>query len=304
MMNVFKNLPARFLFCAATSVAAFGCSDNESEQATCTTVSVQSQEYCVYRGQNILVETGYDCPSGMMQRHEIDQTMIVCSNSQTPPVQDVIEELETLVPYGTLDPDPNNTTQPTACEMAKSSLESTLASVDTSCQTDADCTNTGNYCSYALSACGYAVSSAQAQGIDQAIRQYEASQCNDTVCNPCPTESEGAQAVCINNTCEIPLDPVDQCEAIEQSYQQAVASVTNTCQTDADCNLVISACGIDTGNDCYIVGDSDLSGVGTLAQEYLDNDCNVDENGIPAVCGCPAGTVSCVNNVCVGLSAN
>ena len=55
MMNVFKNLPARFLFCAATSVAAFGCSDNESEQATCTTVSVQSQEYCVYRGQNILV---------------------------------------------------------------------------------------------------------------------------------------------------------------------------------------------------------------------------------------------------------
>ena len=70
--------------------------------------------------------------------------MIVCSNSQTPPIQDVINELEALVPHGTPDPDPNNvtpdpnnTTQPTACESARSALESTFASADTSCQTDA-----------------------------------------------------------------------------------------------------------------------------------------------------------------------
>ena len=282
--------------------------DNNVGGNACERVEVEGVDYCVYRKQNIIIETGYDCPVDLVQRHQIGDDMIVCSGSMDPPAEPVVERIEELVPYmnnSTNNVTPGNNTTPLnntstggrTCMDVESEHDALISGADTSCTTDADCKMiSGGVCP--LRQCGVPVNAnVDAADIISLGEEFEQLSCNTGVdCAACPDE----EAVCENNTCVAQFVSEERsCEDIEQDFEDAVLALDTTCTEDADCVSFTGSCqfGSDQFNVCELAANvnADRSALDDFTQEH-DSTC-----GGPVACqqcAAPADAV-CENNTCV-----
>lgn len=280
--------------------------------ATCERVEVDGTEYCVYRqSQKIIIETGYDCPVDLIQRHQVNDNMVVCSGSMDPPAEPVVERLEELVmvmnnstnnvttPNHTspLNTSPNTSTR--TCMDVESEHDALVANVDTSCNVDADCKEIpGGIC--ALRQCGVPanVNVDESQYVTLG-EEYDQLGCGQAVdCAACPPQ----QVVCENNSCVFgPLEEERTCEDIEQDFAGAVQALDTSCMAGADCKLVSGGiCGL---AQCQLPANvnADETALQGFEMEYTGDGC--DTAG-PVCAACEALEAYCDNNVCATRSAN
>lgn len=278
--------------------------DNNGSSNACQRVEVEGEDYCVYRKQNIIIETGYDCPVDLVQRHQISDDMIVCSGSMDPPTDPVVERIEELVPFmnnSTNNPTTENNTSinggTRTCNDIESEHDALVNGADTSCMTDADCKMiSGGHCG--LRQCGLPVNVNVSDTEFVSLgNEYSQLSCDAGIdCAACLQE----EAVCENNTCVAqPFSEGRTCEDIEQNFEDAVLALDTSCSEDADCVSFAGSCqfGSDQFNICELAANvnADRSELDAFTQEH-DDMCG----GAVACqqCAAPAAAV-CENNTCV-----
>ena len=283
----------------ALSMSLGACSGKENNNNTaadpCEEVSVDGEDYCVWRGQNIIIETGYICPQTFSFRHEFpkgqdfSQDLIVCSGSMTPPTIPIIERIHVQLGQAPVE---NNTTQGRSCANVEADYSAAFEALPTSCMVDADCEyiNPGLECG-----CGAAVSaSADKQPFTDLYEEYRGLDCHldDPICGFCMQgEPRCDQGVCVATQ----QNGGRTCDDLKADFAAAYDALPRTCQTTADCAYGgTNSCGIakNISGGCQIAlsSDADRSVLDPLVMEYdalgcgaMDPPCS-ECAALPVVC--------------------
>lgn len=280
--------------CGPASQTNNDASNTSAAPGECEVVKVDgtdedSGEYCVWRGQNIIIETGYSCPQLFSYRHDYGQDLIVCSRFSRRPPTPIFRRIEDLL-NATMPPN-NTTTGGRTCGEVQAELATTAAAFGTSCMADADCVKIEQ----PPCGCGTPISSGQDQTTyDGLLAESEQLGCGQGVdCSECPQST----LVCQDNTCVLDFNAGRTCEDITADIQTEDAQLATSCNADTDCKMVF---GPGCGCGQAVRADEDLTSREGLVSEYDAEDC---DGGV--ICNrCLEDTAVCQNNTCVAIDPN
>lgn len=260
---------------------------DNNETTPCKEVSVDNEDYCVWRGQNIIIETGYLCPQTFSFKHvfinnpQLATNIIVCSKVMTAPTIPIIGKINAAYSQEY----PNNTTGRT-CDDIRADYGVTYDTLPTTCTTNADCKfagiNTCGIASKVSNGCDIAIANNADTSALQALNsEYDALGCNanDPVCDACVLQETRCND---QGMCEIATQPARTCDDVRADYAAAYANFPKTCQQASDCTFAgVNSCGLANklvnGCDIAISTSADTTVLNTLNTEYQNLGCGAND---------------------------